>query len=219
MPTAEDISLQESLPPPRFGEEEPHDTGQDASSLAANSRQLESNKRRAFVLLGSAILQLPIWGRSQYGQLAIAVLLTHLGFAMSYGVFQEYYSSNWTLQGSRSLTGIYRYHFQWSYVPLDAFLVCALHETMGGETPDRSSYWCATHMPELSSVLVQHQCLAFGCDARSNGSIWLCSRLQPDHTVPRGMVQYQQSSCGLWSRSVMQKYRGISMSIFSSSPS
>ena len=28
------------------------------------------------------------------------------GFAMTYGVFQEYYSSNWTLQGSRSATGI-----------------------------------------------------------------------------------------------------------------
>lgn len=34
-------------------------------------------------------MQLPIWG-----------------FAMSYGVFQEYYSSNWTLKGSQSTTGI-----------------------------------------------------------------------------------------------------------------
>ena len=33
-------------------------------------------------------------------------LLTVLGFAMSYGVFQEYYVNNWTLQGSKSTTGI-----------------------------------------------------------------------------------------------------------------
>lgn len=36
----------------------------------------------------------------------MAILLTHAGFAMSYGVFQEYYSSNWTLQGSHEATGI-----------------------------------------------------------------------------------------------------------------
>ncbi|KAF3768035.1 hypothetical protein M406DRAFT_229616, partial [Cryphonectria parasitica EP155] len=41
------------------------------------------------VLIGNGILQLPIWG-----------------FAMSYGVFQEYFSSNWTLEGSQDLTGI-----------------------------------------------------------------------------------------------------------------
>jgi predicted MFS family arabinose efflux permease len=31
---------------------------------------------------------------------------TRVGFAISYGVFQEYYSGNWTLQGSREVTGI-----------------------------------------------------------------------------------------------------------------
>ena len=31
---------------------------------------------------------------------------TDTGFAMNYGVFQEYYSDNWTLQGSREITGI-----------------------------------------------------------------------------------------------------------------
>ncbi|KUJ23821.1 putative monocarboxylate transporter [Mollisia scopiformis] len=65
---------------------------QNASTLEeASSRwvQGESHRTRASVLVGSAILQLPIWG-----------------FAMSYGVFQEYYSDNWTLKGSRSATGI-----------------------------------------------------------------------------------------------------------------
>ena len=36
----------------------------------------------------------------------VAALLMHAGFAMNYGVFQEYYSDNWTLQGSQDLTGI-----------------------------------------------------------------------------------------------------------------
>ena len=37
----------------------------------------------------------------------MAIVLTwDVGFAMSYGVFQEYYYENWTLQGSRAQTGI-----------------------------------------------------------------------------------------------------------------
>jgi hypothetical protein len=59
----ESISLRESLPSD-IGEQEPHNTEQDASNLEqANSRQWESNRKRACVLVGSAILQLPIWGR------------------------------------------------------------------------------------------------------------------------------------------------------------
>ncbi|KAJ0417355.1 major facilitator superfamily domain-containing protein [Aspergillus carlsbadensis] len=52
-------------------------------------RHLDSNRTKLLVLIGSGILQLPIWG-----------------FAMSYGVFQEYYVNNWTLQGDRSVTGL-----------------------------------------------------------------------------------------------------------------
>ncbi|KAL5390123.1 hypothetical protein PMIN06_009415 [Paraphaeosphaeria minitans] len=47
------------------------------------------DRKRALVLIGSALSQLPIWG-----------------FAMSYGVLQEYYFDHWTLDGSRELTGI-----------------------------------------------------------------------------------------------------------------
>jgi MFS family permease len=32
--------------------------------------------------------------------------MTQTGFAMSYGIFQEYYSNNWTLEGNREVTGI-----------------------------------------------------------------------------------------------------------------
>ncbi|KAH7372302.1 major facilitator superfamily domain-containing protein [Pyrenochaeta sp. MPI-SDFR-AT-0127] len=53
------------------------------------SRQRELDRKRALALVGSAISQLPIWG-----------------FAMSYGVLQEYYIDNWTLQGGREITGI-----------------------------------------------------------------------------------------------------------------
>ncbi|CZR66521.1 related to monocarboxylate transporter 2 [Phialocephala subalpina] len=91
MSQTESISLRdhESLPS-RISERELNNTNEDPSSLEqADSRQVESNRTRACVLVGNGILQLPIWG-----------------FAMSYGVFQEYYSSNWTLQGSQSTTGI-----------------------------------------------------------------------------------------------------------------
>ncbi|KAJ5533006.1 hypothetical protein N7494_009558 [Penicillium frequentans] len=54
-----------------------------------DSSQVESNKTKISVLIGSGILQLPIWG-----------------FAMSYGVIQEYYFDNWTFEGDRSITGV-----------------------------------------------------------------------------------------------------------------
>ncbi|PYH94333.1 putative monocarboxylate transporter [Aspergillus ellipticus CBS 707.79] len=52
-------------------------------------RQLEPKRTRLCVLISSGILQLPIWG-----------------FFMSYGVFQESYFNNWTLQGNREITGV-----------------------------------------------------------------------------------------------------------------
>ncbi|KIX99315.1 uncharacterized protein Z520_04891 [Fonsecaea multimorphosa CBS 102226] len=91
MPQTDSIALRGSLPSDG-GEPGPQDG--DSSDVAPNfdqssSRQRISGRQRASVLVGSSILQLPIWG-----------------FAMNYGVFQEYYSSNWTLKGSRETTGI-----------------------------------------------------------------------------------------------------------------
>ena len=58
----ESISLHESAPP-YAGEQELHDLEHDASSPdQANSRRRESKTTRICVLVGSAILQLPIWG-------------------------------------------------------------------------------------------------------------------------------------------------------------
>ncbi|KAK7983179.1 hypothetical protein PG989_010581 [Apiospora arundinis] len=54
----------------------------------SESRQMGSRKTQLSVLIGSGIIQLPIWG-----------------FAMSYGVFQQYYFDNWTLEGDRNSTG------------------------------------------------------------------------------------------------------------------
>ncbi|KAI1369312.1 major facilitator superfamily domain-containing protein [Xylaria arbuscula] len=67
------------------------DDGDDArtSTATPHPRQNEASRKRALILLGASISQLPIWG-----------------FSMSYGVFQEYYLNNWTLAGSRDATGI-----------------------------------------------------------------------------------------------------------------
>ncbi|KAL5322057.1 hypothetical protein ACEPPN_010026 [Leptodophora sp. 'Broadleaf-Isolate-01'] len=73
-------------------EQVPHvtDLEPDAAALEqAEFRQWESKRKRASVLIGSAIIQLPIWG-----------------FAMSYGVFQEYFTSNWIFNGSQGATGV-----------------------------------------------------------------------------------------------------------------
>ncbi|VUC29323.1 unnamed protein product [Clonostachys rosea] len=66
-----------------------HDAFEASQDESLATRARESNRQKALVILGTAISQLPIWG-----------------FAMSYGVFQEYFSGNWTLQGSRDVTGI-----------------------------------------------------------------------------------------------------------------
>lgn len=83
----------------------------DAENLAPPLEQVPGSTRREsrtriYVLLGSAILQLPIWGKDGGTRPRLSVKLTSIGFAMNYGVFQEYYSSNWTLRGSRDVTGI-----------------------------------------------------------------------------------------------------------------
>ena len=56
------VSLREPRPSDD-GEQEPYDTEQDAIDLdQVDSRLMESNRKRVCVLVGSAMLQLPIWG-------------------------------------------------------------------------------------------------------------------------------------------------------------
>ncbi|KAK7415582.1 hypothetical protein QQZ08_012298 [Neonectria magnoliae] len=77
-------------PPLVRGERDPADVEQSVVDAEQTySRQMESTRTKVCVLVGSGILQLPIWG-----------------FAMSYGVFQEYYSDNMTLKGDRNITGV-----------------------------------------------------------------------------------------------------------------
>jgi hypothetical protein len=56
------ISLRESLPSD-ISQQEHRGSEQNVPNInQADSRRLESNMKKASVLLGSAILQLPIWG-------------------------------------------------------------------------------------------------------------------------------------------------------------
>ncbi|KAH8726951.1 major facilitator superfamily domain-containing protein [Phaeosphaeriaceae sp. PMI808] len=59
------------------------------SNTSEQVNRHDLHKKRLLALVGSALSQLPIWG-----------------FAMSYGVLQEYYSAHWTLEGARELTAI-----------------------------------------------------------------------------------------------------------------
>lgn len=81
----EDVPLQDSVPSDAEVQDL-HGTEQNAFNL---EQQVGLSRKRACALVGCAILQFPIWG-----------------FAMSYGVFQEYFSDNSVLQGNRDLTGI-----------------------------------------------------------------------------------------------------------------
>jgi hypothetical protein len=62
----EDTPLRESAPLD-VADQEPNYSEQNASELEeADSRQWESNRKRACVLLGTTILQLPIWGKLNF---------------------------------------------------------------------------------------------------------------------------------------------------------
>lgn len=65
------------------------DNNDSSLEQAQQVRRVVSKWKKTSVLIGSAMLQLPMWG-----------------FAMSYGVFQEFFFVNWTLDGSREVTGI-----------------------------------------------------------------------------------------------------------------
>lgn len=53
-----------SLPDARAAEEqEVHDLEQESAADQTESRQRESNRKMACVLVGNAMLQLPIWGK------------------------------------------------------------------------------------------------------------------------------------------------------------
>ncbi|KUI69103.1 Monocarboxylate transporter 12 [Cytospora mali] len=84
------IQLREQSSAPDFEVEEHRTIEQEPLDIdQTTSRRHDSNTKRACVLIGNGLLQLPIWG-----------------FAMSYGVFQEYFATNWTLTGNPDLTGI-----------------------------------------------------------------------------------------------------------------
>ncbi|KAJ4137946.1 hypothetical protein NW765_016856 [Fusarium oxysporum] len=65
-------------------EQASHSTNQTDSNLAMGN----DHKKKLGVLWGSALMQLPLWG-----------------FNLSYGIFEEYWTSNWTLDGDLSITG------------------------------------------------------------------------------------------------------------------
>ncbi|KAB5549534.1 major facilitator superfamily domain-containing protein [Coniochaeta sp. 2T2.1] len=80
MAGSDDISLREVRRPSNSSERDSPGTQEEAVRVEeAESRGLESSRKRAMVLVG---------------------------FAMSYGVFQEYYSGNWTLGGDQAATGV-----------------------------------------------------------------------------------------------------------------
>ncbi|KUI62700.1 Monocarboxylate transporter 12, partial [Cytospora mali] len=84
------IQLREQSSAPHFGAEEHRTIEQEPPDIdQTTSRRHDPKTKRACVLIGNGLLQLPIWG-----------------FAMSYGVFQEYFTTNWTLTGNPDLTGI-----------------------------------------------------------------------------------------------------------------
>ncbi|KAF7548742.1 hypothetical protein G7Z17_g6864 [Cylindrodendrum hubeiense] len=93
------------LPPDNFQQDQ--NSAEEASNTTNqdDSARGKDDKTRLYVLCGSALMQLPLWGEHRL-HLKIVFLLTFLGFLMSYGIFEEYWTSNWTLQGDVDITGV-----------------------------------------------------------------------------------------------------------------
>lgn len=213
-----DISLRESSPA-GIGEQEPHDAEQNASNLdQAESRRWESSRTRAWVLVGSAILQLPIWGGlSPY--ILIAILLTLAGFAMSYGVFQEYYSGNWTLQGSREITGIIGTTSNGVMYLSMPFLFALFTRRWARRRQTAAlcgaALTCISFLLSSFSTHVWHLVVTQGVMAALG-----CALIYSPTTLSLGeWFKYQQSSCGVWDCPFLQKHRRICLSVSVTSPS
>ncbi|KAF5681239.1 monocarboxylate transporter [Fusarium heterosporum] len=70
--------------------QESDDAAEQASGTSSQDTSTkEEDRKRLYVLCGSALMQLPLWG-----------------FCLSYGIFEEYWTNNWTLQGDLAITGI-----------------------------------------------------------------------------------------------------------------
>lgn len=69
-------------------EHEEHDLSESAVHTSNNAEQI-SRRNRIMVLVGCCVLQLPIWG-----------------FAVTFGIFQDFYNDHWTFQGSRDSVGL-----------------------------------------------------------------------------------------------------------------
>ncbi|RDW75626.1 hypothetical protein BP5796_06447 [Coleophoma crateriformis] len=78
------------------------------TDAAVSLDQARNDRKRACVLVGSTLLQLPIWGIGHQLNHLPAPLTTNLVPQAFHdlGVFQEYYYANWTFHGSRDVTGI-----------------------------------------------------------------------------------------------------------------
>ena len=181
MTSNESICLREPLPS-AVSVHETQDTEQAASHLdEADPRQVESNRKRICVLLGSAILQLPIWGKIHPTPSLHSThtrRFRHDIWRLPRILFQQ-------LDAARKSTRhrYNRHNLQRRHVPLHAVPIRALHPKMGPQTPKRCSMRRGAHMRQLPAVVVQHSRLAFGGDAGSHGCVGMCSRLQSDHAV------------------------------------
>lgn len=114
MSQTETISLRQTTPS-NLGElEVQNEESGVISHEQADQRRNGSKTKKTCVLIGSGLIQLPIWGMRLSALLQTSFprrerhshMNVHTGFAMSYGVFQEYFTSNWLLGGSRELTGV-----------------------------------------------------------------------------------------------------------------
>lgn len=126
---------------------EPQVTEQHISDADQTSaRQWESYRKRASVLVGSSLSQLPIWGKSIHniGSTPIEYphRLCHELWCLSRVLYQQL-----DIERKPRCHWYCRDNLQWSHVPVDAIPLRSLHETMGPMATDCCSLRYCHRMP------------------------------------------------------------------------
>jgi len=123
--------LDETNPPSgleRMSVEEQDDGGiEDHNPLAA-----ASDRKKALVLLGSAVLQLPIWG----AKLPMADLTAWANphndrFRDELWCLSRILHYSLAIEGQPRIYRSHRHNLQWSHIPLDACIVLTLYQEVG----------------------------------------------------------------------------------------
>ena len=204
MSQGETVSLHEWRPADAAGDQarsgDPEQETSGPNNQDDDSRLSRSNRERALVLVGSALLQLPIWGINYS-------FFTFLLYIIKWDILVYCTDTDYSFRFRHDLRRLsrilfqqldakrkplrhryHRYDLQRRHVPLNAVPLRTLHPPLGPETTSGSAVRDGVDVRQFLAVIFQHRSLAFSGDARGIGAVGMCAHLQPNDAIARRVV-------------------------------